>query len=224
MSVSYLNELQRKGSTSIGAPFYRLSNRAFRLAHRGMTIPALPPTIPAVIPAHLLRPGTGTPRSDMLSIMEREDAKTSTSSLPGRGGCGGRGGRKNRRALANALLAQHEATKAAQAAQNALVAQQGVTTPAQQPTPGQPIVDSSLFRSVPGDTFAAPGISYAQIAQNQALIQPQALTQTTNQGSVQPPSSQPPSQHSVPSTHDMAQQLKNLGEQMALLTKTLTEE
>ena len=88
----------------------------------------------------------------------------------------------------------------------------------------RPIIDSSLLRSVPSGAFAAPGISYAQMAQNQAVIQPQALTQTTNQGSVQPPLSQPPSQNSVPSTHDMAQQLKNLGEQMALLTKTLTEE
>ena len=99
-----------------------------------------------------------------------------------------------------------------------------MTTPAQQPTPGQPNVDSSLFRSVPSDTFTAPGISYAQMAHNQALIQPQALTQTTNQGSVQPPLSQPPSQHSVQSNHDMAQQIKNLGEQMALITKALTEE
>ena len=69
MSDSYYRELVSRGSTSIGAPFYIITDPAFRLQHRAMTTPAPRPVKVAVIPANRLREGTGTPRSDMPSIM-----------------------------------------------------------------------------------------------------------------------------------------------------------
>ena len=155
MSESFYHELMSRGSTLIGAPFYRMTDPVFRLKHRAMTTPAPRPVKVAVIPTNCLRLGTGTPRTDMSSIMAREDAKTAGSSKQagGRGAqSGGRGGRQSRRALANALLAQHEAQQAAgEAQQAALIAQQHNTAMiTQQPstthtstalsTPGQPVV------------------------------------------------------------------------------------
>ena len=59
------------------------------------------------------------------------------------------------------------------------------------------------------------------------MAQGQALTQSDNQGSIQPPS-QPAAAPAAPSNNDILAQLvksqQSLEEQMALLTKTLTEE
>ena len=58
------------------------------------------------------------------------------------------------------------------------------------------------------------------------MAQGQALTQSDNQGSIQPPSQ--PAAPAAPSNNDILAQLvksqQGLEAQMALLTKTLTEE
>ena len=54
MSDSYYRELVGRGSTLIGAPFYRITDPVFRLKHRAMTTPAPRPVKVAVIPANCL--------------------------------------------------------------------------------------------------------------------------------------------------------------------------
>ena len=195
-------------------------------------IPALICALPTALTLHDLLSGdspssptaameAATTPQDMTSIMTRENAKGAACGTPsiGRRGC------HDRRALANVLLAQHEAQRAAnEARQAALVLQQQSTTQGVAPTvfaTGQSIV-APYFPSVPNTTFVTPDASYVRrknppITYAQ-MVQGQTPTQSINQGS-----NQPPSQPAVSSDHDILAQIKSLGEQIALLTETLTK-